>query len=68
MSKPQQPHTPLKTGEGKAERPERDAHIEPDNVPAGGPSDASVIGEEDPGAGLEFLVKRDKPKSDSQDD
>lgn len=28
---------------------------------AGGPADMSVTGEEDPGAGLEFLVKKNQP-------
>lgn len=28
---------------------------------AGGPADMSVTGEEDPGAGLEFLVQKERP-------
>jgi hypothetical protein len=37
---------------------ERDYHLNRRDAAAGAPADASVTGEEDPGAGLEFLVKK----------
>lgn len=40
----------------------RDLLLPEDQAEAGSPSNYSVSGEEDPGAGLEFLVKRKKPR------
>lgn len=37
---------------------ERDYQLNRRDAAAGAPADASVTGEEDPGAGLEFLVKK----------
>lgn len=36
---------------------ERDIVLSPQDAKAGGPAGESVTGEEDPGAGLEFLVR-----------
>lgn len=37
---------------------EREYHLTPSDAAAAAPVDTSVTGEEDPGAGLEFLVKK----------
>lgn len=37
---------------------ERDCQLSRRDAAAGAPADASVTGEEDPGAGLEFLVRK----------
>ncbi len=39
----------------------RDWTLSPEDASAGGPAGESVGGEEDPGAGLEFLVKKRRP-------
>lgn len=39
---------------------ERDFQLSESDAAAGAPADASVCGEEDPGVGLEFLVKEMK--------
>lgn len=63
--------TTKKSGEPKAEpdnvlpEPQRDITLSEEEAKASSPSDESVCGEEDPGAGLEFLVKPDNLKSSS---
>jgi hypothetical protein len=37
---------------------ESEYHLSPHDAAAAAPADESVTGEEDPGAGLEFLVKK----------
>lgn len=65
MSKPKRPVTKPTSPTEKASPPkpnahpdERDYHLNRRDAAAGAPADASVTGEEDPGAGLEFLVKK----------
>lgn len=67
MNKPKQPTTkPAKPSKKPApsQKPaqpdEREYHLTRRDAAAGAPADESVTGEEDPGAGLEFLV--DKPR------
>lgn len=50
-----------------ANEDQRDLTLTEEEAKAGAPSDESVTGEEDPGVGLEFLVKRKQPpKRDSE--
>lgn len=62
--KPTKPQPPEPSSDNSTEAaqttPEvdRDFFLTPHDAEAGGPADASVTGEEDPGAGLEFLVKK----------
>ncbi len=59
-------HARISTGKsGGLETPERDLTLTRKDAKAGAPADESVGGEEDPGAGLEFLVKRDDFHEDS---
>lgn len=39
---------------------ERDYFVSKEHVEAGSPADHSVCGEEDPGVGLEFVVRKEK--------
>lgn len=54
-----QPATPASSNSGETPAEGRD-FLSREDAAAGGPADSSVSGEEDPGAGLEALVKRDK--------
>lgn len=47
--------------------PSRDVTLSDEDAEAGAPADSSVAGEEDPGAGLEFLVKREHKKDEESD-
>lgn len=65
MNKPKQPITkPAKPSkipsptQKPAQPEEREFHLTRRDAAAGAPADESVTGEEDPGAGLEFLVKK----------
>lgn len=53
---------------GDPARPDRDLNLSEEDARAGGPADESVVGEEDPGAGLEFLVKPDRKAKDKKKD
>lgn len=56
------------TALGDDGRPQRDLNLSEEDAKAGGPADESVLGEEDPGAGLEFLVKPDRDAKDKKPD
>jgi hypothetical protein len=64
MTKPKSPNpAPEETAVNPAdpfhdEFHERDYQLTRRDAAAGAPADASVTGEEDPGAGLEFLVRK----------
>lgn len=55
--------TKAKDGVSKGGSDPRDYTLSEADAKAGGPADQSVAGEEDPGAGLEFLIKR-TPRED----
>lgn len=46
---------------------QRDLTLTEREAEAGAPPDESITGEEDPGVGLEFLVKRREPKKHDQE-
>jgi hypothetical protein len=64
MTKPKSPSPPPDDTAAKPADPrcdefhERDYQLSRRAAAAGSPSDASVTGEEDPGSGLEFLVRK----------
>ncbi len=60
----QHPHIPADNAAGP-QIPERDLTLTRKDAKAAAPASESVGGEEDPGAGLEFLVKRDDFHDDS---
>lgn len=68
MKKTARSSSASKKREDKLKEPRRDIELDGPDAQAGAPSDSSVLGEEDPGAGLEFLVRRDRPKQDRHDD
>lgn len=51
----------------EADKPSRDFILSDEDAEAGAPADSSVAGEEDPGVGLEFLVKRERKKDEGRD-
>ncbi len=54
----QEPHASHPESSAPPCHHERDYRLSRRDAAAGAPADASVTGEEDPGAGLEFLVKK----------
>lgn len=62
MNKPKQPTAKPGKKPSPSQKPaqpdERDYHLTRRDAAAGAPADESVTGEEDPGAALEFLVKK----------
>lgn len=49
------------------EAEDRDLTLSEEDAEASGPADQSVVGEEDPGAALEFFVKHDEKPDRSSD-
>lgn len=63
MSTDNKKHGSTTTHRGdEADTPSRDITLSDEDAAAGAPADSSVAGEEDPGVGLEFLVKRERKK------